>query len=145
MQQGGCSTAFSSFHHTGQGHSGRSYCMLTHEVAVCSERSLCTLWICQQADWFVSCIPTVRLATSHCLVHCIALVRSLQSPGFVPQVEKMRLSNINRRNLLRKLEHTLRQKEKLADGDILKEGDQSIEGLTEKRGLVQLDDGRRRD
>jgi hypothetical protein len=31
-------------------------------------------------------------------------------------LEKMRLSNINRRNHLRKLEQTLRQKEKLADG-----------------------------
>ena len=32
------------------------------------------------------------------------------------ELEKMRLSNINRRNHLRKLEQTLRQKEKLADG-----------------------------
>lgn len=32
------------------------------------------------------------------------------------QVEKMRLANINRRNTLRKLEHTLKQKEKLAEG-----------------------------
>merc|ERR1712072_309923 len=32
------------------------------------------------------------------------------------ELEKMRLSNINRRNHLRKLETTLRQKEKLADG-----------------------------
>ena len=32
------------------------------------------------------------------------------------ELEKMRLSNINRRNHLRKLEATLRQKEKLADG-----------------------------
>merc|ERR1712070_1226349 len=32
------------------------------------------------------------------------------------ELEKMRLSNINRRNMLRKLEQTLRQKEKLADG-----------------------------
>jgi len=32
------------------------------------------------------------------------------------EVEKMRLSNINRRNMLRKLEANLRQKEKLADG-----------------------------
>jgi len=31
-------------------------------------------------------------------------------------VEKMRLSNINRRNMLKKLEQNLRQKEKLADG-----------------------------
>jgi len=31
-------------------------------------------------------------------------------------VEKMRLANINRRNMLRKLEHTLKQKEKLAEG-----------------------------
>jgi histone deacetylase 6 len=32
------------------------------------------------------------------------------------EVERVRLSNINRRNFLRKLENTLRQKEKLADG-----------------------------
>merc|ERR1712072_521999 len=32
------------------------------------------------------------------------------------EVERVRLSNINRRNFLRKLETTLRQKEKLADG-----------------------------
>mmetsp|Transcript_53665 Transcript_53665/g.117027 ORF Transcript_53665/g.117027 Transcript_53665/m.117027 type:complete len:543 (-) Transcript_53665:426-2054(-) len=32
------------------------------------------------------------------------------------EVEKMRLANINRRNTLRKLEHTLKQKEKLAEG-----------------------------
>jgi len=32
------------------------------------------------------------------------------------EVEKMRLANINRRNMLRKLEHTLKQKEKLAEG-----------------------------
>ena len=32
------------------------------------------------------------------------------------EVERVRLSNINRRNFLRKLESTLRQKEKLADG-----------------------------
>jgi len=32
------------------------------------------------------------------------------------EVERVRLSNINRRNFLRKLEGTLRQKEKLADG-----------------------------
>ena len=32
------------------------------------------------------------------------------------EVEKLRLTNINRRNVLRKLEQTLRQKEKLADG-----------------------------
>ena len=32
------------------------------------------------------------------------------------EVEKMRLGNISRRNHLRKLEQTLRQKEKLADG-----------------------------
>merc|ERR1711988_456395 len=32
------------------------------------------------------------------------------------EVERMRLSNINRRNHLRKLEQTLRQKEKLAEG-----------------------------
>ena len=37
-------------------------------------------------------------------------------PSSYSQVEKMRLSNINRRNMLRKLEQNLRQKEKLADG-----------------------------
>ena len=37
-----------------------------------------------------------------------------QSKDF--EVEKLRLANINRRNVLRKLEGTLRQKEKLADG-----------------------------
>jgi len=39
-----------------------------------------------------------------------------QEHGKDEEVEKLRLANINRRNVLRKLEGTLRQKEKLADG-----------------------------
>jgi len=39
-----------------------------------------------------------------------------QEQGKDGEVEKLRLANINRRNVLRKLEGTLRQKEKLADG-----------------------------